>query len=241
MFLGDATSVDNGENVVINSEGAGAWTDISKNAQNQKEPGSSHVFYVIPKNPHTGNDLTWGDEWQITVHIVCNQWSSVNGYLQSLIAFVCNDTANSSAGDHFFGGGITNNNGTKIQATRIYENDASTALTFNSSQLVSSGWTTAFRQVTTMENTLDRGLKTMTVEYRDSDNTTESGGNSDLKGYNVGSGLTAFQAGATDAVNLGVYFPGTSTTASNHLTNMQIKIYYMVAVRDADPVAALGI
>ncbi len=240
FFLNTATLVDGASNLTINSaDERGTWSDITRTAQNDKDPKDSECYYHIPTNPLTGESLVWGENWTIQIHGVVNQWGSTNGYNQSMIVFVCNDTANDSAGDFFFGAGPMNSNGTKIFATRIFENDASSVITYGNQQLSATGWTTDFRFQVTLENTNDNGMKHSTVEYRDSDNTPQSGGNADLKGYTYSSGVGEFQAGDADPVNLGIYWPGTnSSSPANDLTNLQFKLYYTVSVT-RDPVISV--
>jgi len=244
MFLGNATAVHpgGGATVTINSESAGGWTDITQAAINKKKPSTecSAYFYALT-NPDTGAPLQWAEQFTIYVHLVVNQWGSTNGYRQNIMAIFCNSTALSTSDHKLFGEGIHNLNNTRIKTTRIYSGDSSGAPTFTSSQLASSGWTTAFRAQITAENSLDRGLKFCTIEYRDSDNTVDQGGFDDLEGVDYGSGVTAYQFGASDVVYLGLYWPGTNSSGANALTNFQFKAYYAIVALAADPVAAVGV
>ncbi len=245
FYLNSATRVDpsGGANLTINSESSGAYTDVSRDAINKKKPCTENsAFFYTLRNPDNDNVLKWGDEWTVHVHLVTNQYSDStaggNGRGQSLCAVVANSTDLDGSDHHYFGCGTYNLDDDDIKVIRTLNANCSGAPTFTTRTLATSGFTQQSRHVITLENTKALGMKCAWIEYRDFDNSIQSGGIDDIDGFDY-SGSTLACA-ASDTVYLCLFFPGINSSSSMHLTNHQFKAYFKVTMRDADPVTALG-
>lgn len=239
FYLNSATRVDpsGGANLTINSEAPGAYTDVTRNALNAKKPCTevSAFFYTL-RHPDTNDILTWRDEWQVTIHIVMNQYSDTgtsSGRGQSLCALMTNSIICDGSDHHYFGCGTYNLDEDDIKIIRTYSGDCSGAPNMQTRIIKNSGFTQQSRHVISLENSRAMGVKGNWIEYRNFDNSVESGGRDDIDGYDYST--TTFVCAATDIAYLCLYLPGINSTSSMHLTNMQFKAYFQVTIRDPDP------